>query len=192
MTATRRAVWSLAALTVLGAAVRFSTLDVQSFWGGEGGTVPLMPPSLGGLLSAIPDSESTPPLYYLIAWVWAKLFGTGEVGLRSLSALVGAATVPVAYLAGARLVTRRTGFVLAALTAVNPLLVWFSQEARAYALRALLGGGPRGAPPAALERPARRSFAVWAVLAALALATHYFAFFVVAPEALILLRRLGR
>ena len=34
----------------------------------------------------------------MLAWGWAKAFGTGEVGLRSLSALFGAATVPVAYL----------------------------------------------------------------------------------------------
>src|SRR3954452_17215008 len=114
MTATRRAVWSVAALTVLGAAVRFSTLDVQSFWVDEAVTVHLMHHSLGGVLSALPDSESTPPFYYVLAWGWSKLFGSGEVGLRSLSALFGAATVPVAYLAGARLVSRRAGLVLGA------------------------------------------------------------------------------
>ena len=43
-------------------------------------------------------TESTPPLYYALAWLWAKLFGDGEVGLRSLSAIVGTLTVPLAYL----------------------------------------------------------------------------------------------
>ena len=38
-----------------------------------------------------------PPLYYLLAWVWAEVSGLGAVGLRSLSALAGVATVPVAY-----------------------------------------------------------------------------------------------
>ncbi len=189
MTTTRRAAWSVAALTVLGAAVRFSTLDVQSFWVDEAATIHLLHRSFGGMLSAIPDSESTPPLYYIVAWVWAKLFGSGEVGLRSLSALAGTATVPVAYLAGARLVSRRTGLVLAALVAVNPLLVWFSQEARAYALLALLSAATLAALPAALERPSRRTFSTWAVLAALALVTHYFAIFLIVPEALLLIRR---
>jgi mannosyltransferase len=180
---------ALLALTLLGAALRFSTLGVQSYWVDEAVTVHLLHHSLGGLIAAIPDSESTPPLYYVIAWLWAKLFGTGEFGLRSLSALFGTAAVPVAYVAGARLVTARAGLVLAALTAVSPLLVWFSQEARAYALLALLCAASLAVFPRALER---RGLWLWALVCVLALATHYFAIFVVLPEALLLVRRLGR
>lgn len=91
-----RHLYALVALTVLAGVLRFATLDVQSFWLDESVTVGLVREDLGGMLSAIPDSESTPPLYYVLAWGWAKLFGTGEVGLRSLSALFGTATVPVA------------------------------------------------------------------------------------------------
>src|SRR5438876_576650 len=83
-------------------------------------------------------SGRTPPFYYMLAWGWAKLFGTGEVGLRSLSALAGTLTIPAAYAAGRALSSRRAGLIAAALFAVNPLLVWYSQEARAYALLALL------------------------------------------------------
>ena len=79
-------------------------------------------------------SESNPPLYYVLAWGWAKAFGTGEVGLRSLSALFGAATVPLAYCIGAELANRRAGLIAAALVAVSPMLIWYSQEARSYAL----------------------------------------------------------
>ena len=48
------------------------------------------------------------------------------------------ATVPVAYLLGAELRGRRAGLAAAALVAVNPMLLWYSQEARAYALFSLL------------------------------------------------------
>ena len=89
-------------------------------------------------MEAVGFSESAPPLYYALAWVWTQLTGTGEVGLRSLSALAGVATVPVAYLLGAELRGRRAGIVAAALVAVNPMLLWYSQEARGYALLALL------------------------------------------------------
>ena len=41
--------------------------------------------------------------------------------------------------AGVVLVSRRAGIVAAALVATNPFLVWYSQEARSYALLALLG-----------------------------------------------------
>ena len=82
----------VAGLALAGAALRFSTLGVQSYWADEGVTVHLLRMSFGGMLSAIPDSESTPPLYYALAWCWSKLFGTGEWGLRSLSAVIGTAT----------------------------------------------------------------------------------------------------
>jgi mannosyltransferase len=185
---------ALIALTVLAAAVRFSTLSVQSYWLDEAVTVHLLRDSFGGMLAAIPDSESTPPLYYIVAWVWSKLFGTGEVALRSLSALFGTATVPVAYMAAKTLATRRVGLVVAALAAVNPLLVWFSQEARAYALLVLLTTAGLAAFARVLERtgPPARALAAWAVLSALALAAHYFALFVVGPQAVWLLWRLRR
>src|SRR3954463_13711389 len=181
---------ALIALTVLAAAVRFSTLSVQSYWLDEAVPVHLLRESFGDMIAAIPDSESTPPLYYVLAWLWSKLFGTGEVGLRSLSALFGTATIPLAYMAGARLVTRRAGLVLAALATVNPLLVWFSQEARAYALLALLATASVALFARALERPTARGLTGWAVVCALALAAHYFAIFVVAPQVVWLLWRL--
>ena len=55
------------------------------------------------MLRSVRVSESNPPLYYVLAWGWAKAFGTGEAGLRSLSALLGAATVPVGFLIGRQL-----------------------------------------------------------------------------------------
>src|SRR3954454_23914778 len=183
---------ALIALTVLAAAVRFSTLSLQSYWLDEAVTVHLLRDSFGDMIAAIPDSESTPPLYYAIAWLWSKLFGTGEVGLRSLSALFGTATVPLAYLAAKTLATRRVGLVVAALAAVNPLLVWFSQEARAYALLVLLTTAGLAAFARVLERPAGRALAAWAPLSALALAAHYFALFVVAPQVVWLGWRLRR
>lgn len=179
----------LAGVTALAAALRFATIDAQSYWNDEAVTVLLLDQGLGGLLSDIPDSESTPPLYYVVAWLWSQVFGTGEVGLRSLSALVGTATVAVAYLAGAELVSRRAGLVAAALVAANPLLVWYSQEARAYALLVLFAALSVWLLARALEAD-RRALVGWAAVAVLALATHYFALFVILPEAVWLLARL--
>ena len=176
-------------MTVLGAAVRFGTLGVQSFWVDEGVTVHLVRMGFGDMLSAIPHSESTPPLYYVLAWGWGKVFGTGEWGLRSLSALVGVATIPVAYALAARLISPRAGAVAAALAAFTPLLVWYSQEARSYALLVLLGGLSVVLVLRALDDPSPRALWLWALVAALALCTHYFALFAVLPEAAWLLAR---
>ena len=183
-----RTLLALAGITAAAAALRFATLDLQSFWVDEGATVQLLRGDFGELLDGLTVTEKTPPLYYVLAWLWTQPFGTGEVGVRSLSALAGVLTVPVAFALARDLVSARAGLVAAALVAVNPLLVWYSQEARAYALVVLLSAlatlyGVRAARgrDGALWR--------WALASALALATHYFALFAVAPLALWVLMR---
>jgi len=178
----------LGGIVLLGAIVRFATLDLQSYWYDEAVTVSLVEMNLGDMLDRVPESESTPPLYYVVAWLWAKVFGTGEVGLRSLSAFAGTAFVPVAYAAASRLAGARVGLVAAALAALNPILVWYSQEARAYALVLLLAGLSFLFFCRLLTGDMRRRMLVaWAVASALALATHYFAAFLVAAEGVWLL-----
>ncbi len=178
---------ALGAVVALAAVIRFATLDLQSFWLDEAVTVGLVRLDFGDMLERIPDSESTPPLYYALAWVWSRIFGDGEVGLRSLSALIGTLTVPVIYAIGARLLSQRAGLIAATLAAVNPLLVWYSQEARAYALLVLLCALSMLLFLAARERPSSGRLAAWGVVSALALATHYFAGFLVVAEAVWLL-----
>ena len=178
-----RAAAVVVGLTVLAAALRFATLDVQSLSGDEGVTDALLRMSFGDMLSTIPDTESTPPLYYALAWIWARVFGHGEVGLRSLPALAGTATVPAVYAAGRALASARVGAIAAGLAAVSPLLVWYSQEARAYSLLVLLGALSLWLMARALDAPSGRRLAAWALVCALALATHYYAVFLVAAEA---------
>jgi mannosyltransferase len=173
----------LAGLTALAAILRFSTLHVQSYWFDEAVTVRLLRGSFGHMLSSIGGSESTPPLYYAIAWVWSRVFGHGEVGLRSLSALAGTLFVPVAYAAGRELASKRTALVIAALATLNPLLIWYSQEARSYSLLVLFAGLSFWLFARQLREPSDRTLALWTLASALAIATHYFAGFVVLPEA---------
>ncbi len=177
---------ALGGLVVLAAALRFPALGVQSYWFDETVTANLLDKSLGDMLRAIPDSESTPPLYYVLTWFWAKVFGTSEAAVRSFSALAGTLTVPVAFAAGRRLIHERAGLAAAALAAVSPFLVWYSQEARAYALLTLLTAAALLFFLRAREEPNAKHLAVWALLSALALATHYFALFLVIPMAALL------
>jgi mannosyltransferase len=179
----------LAGILVLGAALRFATLDLQSYRYDEAVTVlRVLHPSLFDTLSAVPRSESTPPLYYLLAWLWSRPFGTGEVGLRSLSALCGTASIAIVYLGAVSLpLPRRAGLVAAAVVAVSPVLIWFSQDARAYALAFLLTALSFLFFARARRSGAKRDLAWWAALSALALATHYFTGFVVLPEAALLI-----
>jgi mannosyltransferase len=178
---------AVAALTVLGAVLRFYGLGHQGFWYDEADTAGLMRLTFGQMLGMLPQSESTPPLYYCVAWLWVHIFGDHEAGLRSLSALAGVLVIPVAYGAAAKLISRRAGVIAAALTACCPLLIWYSQEARAYELMVLLTGISLLAFAHARTEPTGRWMALWAVASGLALATHYFALVVVVPQAIWLL-----
>lgn len=183
---------ALVAITAFGAALRFSTLGLQSYSLDEAATVNLVRKSLGGMLATIPHNESTPPLYYIVAWIWARIFGTTEVGLRALSACIGTATIPVTYAAARALTSRRSAVIAAAFVAVSPLLVVYSQTARAYILLSFLGALSLLFLARALEYR-RRALSWWAVVSVLAVATHYFAIFLVVPEAAwLLIRRRDR
>jgi mannosyltransferase len=175
------------ALTALAAVLRFYGIGHQGYWFDEGNTVLLIHLAPGKMLGLIPQTESTPPLYYCVAWVWARIFGFGEAGVRSLSALTGVLVVPVVYLAGAKLISRRAGVIAAALAACNPYLVWYSQEARSYELLALLSAVSLLAFAYARDEPSPRLLTGWVVASALALATHYYALLVVVPCAVLLL-----
>jgi 4-amino-4-deoxy-L-arabinose transferase-like glycosyltransferase len=185
-----RAFWIVAGLTVLAAGLRLATLGIQSYHHDEIVTASrVLRGSFPHAMDVIGFSESAPPLYYALAWLWAQILGTGEFGLRSLSALAGIATVPVAYLLGLELRGRRAGIVAAALVAVNPMLVWYSQEARAYALVLLFSAVAALYFVRALDGGRRADAVGWGIASALALATHYFAIFPIAVEGLWLLSR---
>jgi mannosyltransferase len=179
----------LGALITVAAFLRFWRIGQQGFWFDEGHTVLLVHLSLGRMLGELPGSESTPPLYYLLGWVWARIFGFSEAAMRSLSAVSGVLCVPVAFACAQKVFSTRAGLVAAALTACNPLLVWYSQEARSYELLVLMSGLSLLAWLEVLEAPTGRRVALWVLASALALCTHYYALLLVVPCALWLLVR---
>jgi 4-amino-4-deoxy-L-arabinose transferase-like glycosyltransferase len=185
---TRRAAWALASITLIAALIRVFTLGHQSYDHDEAVTAArVLQPGLAGTWDAIVGGERSPPLYYLVAWAWSKVFGTGAVGLRSLSALFGTLTVPLAFRATVEFARPRAGLIAAALVALNPYLVWYSQEARSYALFVLFAALALLCFARSVRAPSRTSLTLWVVASALALLSHYFAAFLIAPQALYLL-----
>src|SRR5579875_609271 len=180
---------ALVALVLLAAALRFSTLTDQSYWLDEAQAAHELGLSLPSMLGAWSAAEWNPPLYLLVAWPWAHVLGTGPGALRSLSALLGVGLVVLVYLCGRELVSGAAGLVAAALAAVDPFTIWYSQEAREYSLLLVLCAASLLSFARAHRAGARRDLLWWAVLSALAILTQYFAGFLVFAEGALLLRR---
>ena len=90
-------------------------------------------------------------------------------------------------LIGRELASKRAGLIAAAIVAVNPMLIWYSQEARSYAVLVFFGALALLFFVRALHSWMGRDLALWALASALALCSHYFAVFAVAIEAVWLL-----
>lgn len=174
-------VLALVATSTVAVAVRVWHLGAPSYWLDEAFTIRVARGSLDGLLTRIDATESTPPLYYLVVHVWGSSFGFGDVAIRSLSVVAGLGTVAFAAAAAQRACGRRIALVTAALLAVNPYLVWYSREARAYALFTCLAALTLWLFVRAMQMPRPAAFAAWAAAAAATMATHYFGAFLLVP-----------
>lgn len=181
---------ALAGIAALAAVLRFAALGRQSFDGDELYTAWLTGEPLGDLLADVGEYESTPHAFYLLTWAWTHLAGSSEAALRSVSALAGIGAVIAGALLARRLLGDRAGLLTGVLLATNPLLVWFSQQARAYSLLVLLCtlGALALAEVLRAGATSGRALLGWAAASAAALAVHYFAVFPVAAQAAWLLR----
>jgi len=129
---------ALLAIMLLGAALRFYGLGVQSLSGDElaswdfSNRETLSQP-IGGARGDI-----HPPLYFLILRLAQWIFGDAEWALRLPSALAGWLCIPAIYLLGKRLYAEREGLKAALFFAVLWAPIYYSQEARSYSMLILL------------------------------------------------------
>ena len=179
---------ALALATAVGAALRLPFLAHQSLWLDEIYTREILrEASLSGVWRHVRATESTPPLFYALGWL---VHARGAAAMRAIPALALTAAVPVGYLAFRRLVGSGAALAAAAILAVNPMLVWYSTDARSYGLFVLAALLTVWAFSAVLERASTRRFGLWAGASVACVWTHYFGVFVVAGEAVVLLATL--
>jgi len=86
--------------------------------------------SYQNIITQFSPSDFHPPLYYLALKTWTSIFGYGEFSLRLPSVIFSLITI--------LLVFRYFGFWPSLLLALNPLYLYYSQEARMYSLATLL------------------------------------------------------
>src|SRR5437588_13075777 len=108
-------------------------LLVRGIWVDEAISIHQAHMSLSGMLHNLRATDNHPPLYFLILWATVRVLGFGQLAVHVPSIIAGTLLIPAVYITGGELFDRRTGVLAGALTALAPLLIWYSQEARPYA-----------------------------------------------------------
>ncbi len=191
ITRRRGSYWALPTLLIilLGFGLRLHNLDGFSLWTDEG----LTPLRAGYSVVEILGNEITiqegtgkdthPPLYYLMIHFSRRLLGETDFAYRYPSLLVGVLLIPLLFQFGRRLRGDGLGWLAAFLTAVNPFQIWYSNEARMYALLVLLGMLTSYLLWRALTtRKLGRYLPLYLLLAGMTLYTHYTAVILIAVQ----------
>ncbi len=190
---TPRSRWVLVGICLLAFALRTHHLDQFSFWLDEGLTPLRSGYALGDILrneivlQGTVTQDTHPPLYYLLIHASRQLFGESDFAFRYPSTLAGLILPALLYGLGRRLYTAQAGILAALFTAINPLQIWYAQEARMYTLLVTLAAGASAALWYALADDGsgrwRRAGLIYGALAGLALYTHYTAAFLILGQA---------
>ncbi|WP_254173691.1 glycosyltransferase family 39 protein [Planktothrix pseudagardhii] len=123
----------------------------------------------------ITSDPQHPPLYYVMARLWAQLFGDSPAQVRSLSAVISLLIFPCVYWLCLELFDAPSvGWVALGLIAVSPLEIFFAQEARQYGLWMVTILLSSAALLRAIRRESLWSWALYALTLALGLYTHLF------------------
>ncbi len=182
--------FALGALVLIGAGLRFWNIGAESLWQDEAWSWGLIQGNPKDLLLRLYRFDAHPPLYFLCLQAWSA-FGSSEAWLRALSVLFGLASIPLLYRLASRVGGGKAGLFASALLAFSPYHVYYSREARSYALLFLLC---ILSLDLLLDLAAERHRGKWVAFAAASagiLLTHYMGAFFLASEALValLLRR---
>ncbi|HVE12110.1 MAG TPA: glycosyltransferase family 39 protein, partial [Elusimicrobiota bacterium] len=167
-----------------GILLRFLRLG-QSLWFDEAITVrdaalPLA--AIPGNLARV-SAAASPPLFYFLLHAWLALAPAGEAALRLLPAVFGALGVLAVWAAGERWLGRAAGLSAAAVLALHPFHIAYSQELRPYALLVLLSIVSFHFFLAAQERGRPKDWACFAAATLANLYTQYYAGFLFAAQA---------
>ncbi len=155
----RRRSWDVAVLCVIaaGCALRLLALGQQSLWDDEIRSVSSAS-GMGGETFADIALNVHGPLYLILLKGWMLAAGKSEAAVRALSAILGALGLVLFQRVARPLVGRRVALLALVLLACSPFHLWYSQEARNYALLFDLGLLAVAAFLADVERRTRASF----------------------------------
>jgi hypothetical protein len=173
----------LVLISALGALLR--AFPVRSVWLDEAISVAQARLPYPVMLHQLMYGDLHPPLWGSVLWADVRIFGYGPLALRIPSILAGTACISLVYLLGRELFDRRTGIAAAVLLAAAPLAVWYSGEARMYALYLLFAIVALLGQARAIRRGDRTGWVLFVAGSAALFYTHYFSVLQLAAQHLV-------
>src|SRR5690606_11549044 len=128
----------LICIAIGGSGLRLVWPVQQSFWYDEVVSAKIAQARLLDILSGRSGDLGNPPFYCFLLGVWQRAVGLGDGVLRSLSAVLSLACIPLVYALGKRLFDDKVGLVAAGLLSISPFHIYMAQEARTFALMSFL------------------------------------------------------
>ena len=174
--------WVVLGITILAALLRALAIG-QTSWGDELYLYEIVHGNgLGRAMEIVRGTESTPALYFVVAWAAAHVGGDDFLWIRIPALLFSVATVPVIYALGLRTVGRAPALIAAALFAITPFDVFYGTEGRTYAAVAFFSALSTLSLVMLVQSGRRRWIVVLALAVAGAAYSHYLTFFVLAAQ----------
>ncbi len=117
--------------------IRLIGITSESYWLDEAVSIKQAQENYSTAIEMV-KSDIHLPLYTVLLHFWVKLFGITELSSRSLSLMFGVLSLFMVYLLARKLFCEKIALISLALTAVSPIMTYYSQEARLYSLFVLL------------------------------------------------------
>ncbi|HEY6960364.1 MAG TPA: glycosyltransferase family 39 protein [Gaiellaceae bacterium] len=163
-----------AAVALVAAAVRIPGVYTHALWQDEVASARiLLEPTLSGAVARVARTESTPPLWYVLAWLLHHA-GLGIVDVRLLSVAAIGVTAAAACILAQRLAGDVAGVVAGLLVAFGEQFAVYGESLRAYALLAMVAALFVLVLLAVVDAPTPSRLALLALTAASGAYTHYF------------------
>lgn len=147
-------------------------LLTESLWGDESFSAIAVQKNLLNMMSVV-MKDTSPPLFYLVGFVWGRIFGFSEVALRSLTLTLMLLTAIFAGLIVHQISKNKIESLLTVcVTFLTPFLIPFAFEWRMYALLAFT-------LTASTYFFIAKKWGWYVIFSLAALYTHHFAFFTI-------------
>jgi uncharacterized membrane protein len=153
-------------------------ISFRSYWDDEIFSI-LTSKSWESMTDVFQKYENNMAFYYVILYLWMKLFGDGELATRLLSICISIISIYFFFKLASKIFNKTTAFFATLLLVCNPLFLFYSVETRSYSLLLMLAIIATSVYLKILQRPEIRRGVLYGFLVGAAVYTHYFGILIV-------------